>query len=495
MMRHLRQRIPSMFALLVIAGFAQAQEVKKQDVSSPQGVTVSIYDTGFGMVNEARRITLEQGDNQLIIRDLPPKIIPASASYGAAARSAPFELLEQHLQFDLVDRLAVMRRMIGQPVIVQDAASTREGILVAGPLAGDAELPVRSRDGKNLWLIPVAEVSSIAFPFGRDILAVEPQLIWNVRARQEGPQNFRLAYQAEGLQWNTTYEMYLASDAMQADFSARVRIDNTSGGRYEKARVRLLLTEKGMAAPIMPDESQGVNTTQPGLRYAYGAREPGFERSIAALAPIEVYELPRTITLENERPTFVQLVQSSELPIKKFHVYDGVRFDRYQRNRRTDWNFGTEYHRIVQTHVEFENRQNFGLGVNLPPGLCRLYQLRADGAVDLIGEEQLLPMPVDGMGHVRVGPARGLSGERERIGYVEVKPHHVYEESFQVRLANTSENVAEVRVVEHLYRWPEYEIIRADADYVQTMPQTIEFRVELKPGGRRSINYTVRYTW
>jgi len=471
-----------------------AQAVTQQEASPPQGVTVSIYDTGLGMINEARRVSLVQGENEMIIRSLPNQINPSSASYGAATRSAPFDLLEQYLQYDLVDRDSMLRRMVGQPIIVQDDAVTREGILLSGPLDGAGELPVRSRDGKTWWMIPFNDISSVSFPFGRDQLAIEPQLIWKVRSRQEGPQNFRLAYQANGLSWSTTYELYLANEALQADFSSRVHIDNLSGGRYENARVRLLLTEKGMASPILSDETE-PNTMRPGLRYAYGARDPGFERSIASLSPIEVYELPRTVTLEPDRPTFVQLVQVVDLPIKRFYVYDGVRFDRYQRNRRTDWSYGTEYHNVVQTHVEFENKTNFGLGMNLPPGMCRLYQVRADGAVDLIGEEMLLPLTAGSTGHIRVGPARGLIGERERTGYVEVKAHHEYEESFQIRLHNTSENNAEIRVVEHLYRWTEYEIVRADADYAQIMPQTIEFRVELKPGGRRSINYTVRYIW
>jgi len=486
-------------AVLLVAFDSYAQAPKVQEASAPQGVTVSIYDTGTVMVNEARRVSLVQGENDIVIRSLPTRINPASASYGAAARTAPFDMLEQFLQYDLSDSGALMRRMTGQPVVIQDKDSNREGILLSGPLSQDDQLdnkylPVRARDGRQLWMIDLDDLSSVTFPFGRDSLATEPQLTWRVRSRQEGPQNFRLSYQADGMEWRTMYEVLLAPEALQADFSARVEIDNQTGGRYENARVRLLLTEKGMAAPIVSD-GDSASITKPGLRYAYGAKEPGFERSIAALSPIEIYELPRTVTIESERPTYVQLAQSSDLPIKKFYVYDGVRFDRFQRNRRTDWNYGTEFHTAVQTHVEFDNKQNYGLGISLPPGVVRLYQVRADGAVDLIGEEQLMAIPTDAKGHIRVGPARGLTGERERTGYVEVKPHHVYEESFEIRLANTSEETAEIRVVEHLYRWPEFEIVRSDADYVQTDSQTIEFKTELKPGGRRSIHYTVRYTW
>ena len=85
--------------------------------------------------------------------------------------------------------------------------------------------------------------------------------------------------------------------------------------------------------------------------------------------------------------------------------------------------------------------------------------------------------------------------ERARTGYTEVTPLHEYEESFEIRIENQSERATEVRVVEHLYRWPDYEIVRADTEYNETGPQTIEFRPLVKPGGKRSVHYTVRYSW
>ena len=391
------------FCLVLTGGATIGYAQKTLEASTPQGITVSIYDTGAAIVNEARRVLLEQGEHTIAIRALPAKIDPASASYGAVARAAPFELLEQSLQFDLSSSEAVLNRMAGQPVVIQKGDTTREGVLLSGPIASGpgmnaSQLPVRSRDNRNLWLIGLDELSAITFPFARDMLAVEPRLNWRVRARQDGPQNFRLVYRTDGMQWLAFYEIFLSADKMEADFNARVQLHNRSGMTYENARVRLLLTEKGLAGPIVGG-AESPMVSRPALRYAYGVQDPGFERTIAALAPVEVYELPRTVTMENEQLTFVHMVQSSAMPIRRFYVYDGVRFDRYQRNRRTDWNYGTEYHETVHTHVEFENEQKFGLGMPLPPGLCRVYQARGDGSIDLIGEELMARMGTGGKGH------------------------------------------------------------------------------------------------
>lgn len=472
---------------------------KAVEASEPQGVTVSIYDTGIGVVNEARRAVIGKGESTLVIRGLPAKLEASSASLVVAARNAPFDLLEQSFQYDFSSLDALLQRMQGQPVIVDEGEAAREGFLMArllddGSSASGGFFPVRSRDGRSLWMVEADRLSAITFPFGRDMLATEPQLVWKINSIQEGPQNFRLSYRTEEMAWRVHYEIMLAREAQQADFNARVELINRSGGRYDNARVRLLLTEKGMAAPILPEAGKTM-IERPAMRYPYGSPEPAFERSVAALTPLEIYELPRTVTMEHDRPVIVQLARSAGLPVRRVHVYDGVRFDRFQRNRRTDWNYGTESHGSVETHVEFENADKFGLGISLPPGLCRLYQLRDDGAVDLVGEEAMHAVPVGANAHLRVGPAVGLVGERVRTGYVEVRPHHEYDESFQVSVANLSEEDAEIRVVEHLYRWPEFEIVRADTDYKQTGPQDIEFLVALKPGGRRTIHYTVRYIW
>jgi hypothetical protein len=133
--------------------------------------------------------------------------------------------------------------------------------------------------------------------------------------------------------------------------------------------------------------------------------------------------------------------------------------------------------------------------VDLPTGRLRVLQQRADGSLDFLGEDSLAATPAEGIGHVRVGPARGLLGERERTGYSEVKPLHEYEESFEISLANDTAEDVEVRVVEHLYRWREYEIVKSDTEYDTAAPQTLEFRPALKAGGKRSIHYTVRYRW
>jgi len=53
----------------------------------------------------------------------------------------------------------------------------------------------------------------------------------------------------------------------------------------------------------------------------------------------------------------------------------------------------------------------------------------------------------------------------------------------------------EVRVVEHMFRWSEWELIRSTLDYLKLDAQTIEFRVPVEADGEAEVEYTVRYQW
>lgn len=483
-----------------------AASARASEVSPPRNTTLAIYDSGFALVSESRVATLAGQESQVQIKPLPARLDPQTISFEPAGGGKGFELIEQRFEDDLASPEKVFQRFQNRPVQVKLPDGIRQGKLVSFPRAaskdaGLSPFQMIQNDGALLSFNDASRIGEVTFPDAEKIGYLAPTLIWQVKSAQEGPQNIRLNYLAYGLRWDSSYELVLAEDGRSVRLALRIGLKNGSGGSFRDARVKLLLTEQGLSssasssdAPLSPVRPYDP-TAQPPQRFAYGVREPQPENMVASLAPVESYELPRPVTLDAGETVYVQMQYVERVPAARFYVYDGVRFDRFQRNRRNDWNYGTEYQPSVDTHLEFENTAQAGLGVALPPGVVSLYQRNAQGALDLLGRESMRPVAAGGKGQVRLGPARGLRGERERTAYSEVKPLHEYEESFEVRLANDSDQTVVVRVVEHLYRWSEYEIVKSDLEYQATGPQTIEFQPEIKPGGRRTIHYTVRYRW
>ena len=477
---------------VVSCAIGQPVLAAETDASPPKSVNVAIYDTGFALVNELRSAQLDKGENKIRFRSFPSRLDPSTVAFSFVAGGAAVEVLEQQFQYDLAGVGRMLNRFIGKPVEIVSGTVSRKGVLLYSSDDG-APLAIRGGDGAVNLYTGSESLTDIVFPGAEQIASLEPTLNCRMTAAQDSLQNLRVTFVTEGMRWDASYDAILPENEGACYIVARANVYNESGGQFENARVRLVSTEKGSISPAAPRPDTAA--AAPAMRFSYGSEEPALERTVASSGSLSTYELPRPLTMEPGAALHVQLCMGNSVPVTKFYVYDGVRFDRFQRNRRNDWNYGTEFHQTVETHLQFGNTKVAGLGLDLPPGRFRLYQQKADASLDLIGEDYLQATPAGATATVLLGPARGIRGERERTGYSEVTPLHEYEESFEIRLENDSAEEIEIRVVEHLYRSQQFEIVKADTDYKATGPQTVEFRPVLKPGGKRSVHYTVRYRW
>ena len=471
--------------------------------SDPKGVSLAVYDEGFALVNELRSVNLAKGENNVCFRQLPETLDPSTLSFSSVGARDDFDMLEQRFEFDLATAERLFNRYVGESVKVVTTSGERTGILLSAPSVrgskGDSSIVLQEADNPDKALfINMDDVREVQFPAAGSKAFLQPTLIWRLITPSDKLQNIRLSYMAHDMKWEAAYEALVAPAGTEAYLGARVSLINGSGGTFKDARIKLISTEKGLSTPLFqePGKSAPVEAlATPALRYPYGMESPAFERQVASLAALQTYDVSRPVDLYPGETKHIQISLVEKLPVSRFYVYDGVLFDRFQRNRRTDWNYGTESHRRVETHFQFTNSAAVGLGADLPPGRFRVFEQKDDGTVSLLGEDVLQPTPAGAMAHVLLGTARGLQGERERTGYSEITPLHEYEESFEIRLENNTSEPVEIRVVEHLYRWNEFEIVKADTEYFAAGPQTVEFHPVIKQNSKRSIHYTVRYRW
>ncbi len=461
---------------------------------SPARLSVDVYDSGFASIRELRRFSVPAGPSDLHIKGLPARTRPMSISQFPAAGAEALNIRVQRFAWDAGELDRLLRLYRGHEVVVRTRSGDIRGRLVAaGAEEEAASYALRDAEGA-LHAVDRAEAVEIIFPDAETRAFLEPTLVWETEAAGGGPVNLRLAYQADGWTWRAIYELLMDEAEETMDMSVRFSVENRSGADIENARLRFVATEKGQTAPLF--DPRGTRPDQePALWYRYGRDEPALGRLLAGLSTLDTYELQEPATLPDGQTRHFAWEQVRDMPVDRFYVYDGVIFERFQQNRRNDWNYGTESRNTVETYLEFDNTADAGLGVSLPPGRLRLYRQHEDGMLSFAGEEFISATPVGQRGHVRLGPAPDLRGERKRTHYREVTPLKEYEESFEIRLENTSDRDVTIRVVEHLYRWPDFEIVKADTPYQETGDQRIEFRPVLKAGGTRSIHYTVRYRW
>lgn len=461
--------------------------------AQPRSIAVTIQENGRAQISETHEVPPPGAEGLVRIGPLPKTLLPASVNAVPIERGETFDILSQRFAYDLLDNRTLFQAFQGESVACRQGTNSFAGRLASLPDFASAS-PALTLDAENqaVRFVPnLLQLDSIEFS-ARPTLARSPTLIWQLPPEQPIPAAVQVHYAATGLLWSASHEAILAEDARSISLSTRVRIQNLSDRDFANARIRLSMTEKGLFAPLVTDPGDPRAAQSTALRFSADGQSWIPERMAATAAVVENYDLPKPLSLPAEGEVYATLFHSPALAVETSYVYDGVRFDRYQRNRRTDWNLGTESSPAVETHLTLQHDKSTAL----PPGEFRLLRGGADQTLEWIGSAWLPALERGETATLQLGPAAGLSGLRVRTGYNEVEPLKVSEESFEITLDNQTLADQTVRVVEHLYRGENHEIVAASAEHVPgDMPHAIRFEIPVKAGTRKSFTYTVRYTW
>jgi hypothetical protein len=410
--------------------------------ANPRSISIAIQENGRAQISETHDLPPPGRDGLVRIAPLPETLLPASVDGETLDADQPLAPLSQRFVYDLRNPEALFRAHLDRPVAANVGGNTFSGRL--------ASLPDFSSPSPSLLLA------------------------------------------ADGLSWSASHQAILAADARSISLSTRVLLRNDTLRDFPGARIRLALSDKGRYAPLVPDAGDPRANRPPVLRYAPDGKSWIPERAAAAFAAVATYDVPHPLTLPAQSDVRAGLAFADAIPVETRHVYDGVRFDRYQRSRRTDPNLGTESSPAVETRLVFRNESS----APLPPGEFRLLRGAADRALEWIGHDWLPPLAPGESASLNLGPAAGLSGRRVRTAYAEIVPFKSSEESFEITLDNQTGADQTVVVVERLYRGDAYEIVAANVEQTPgNAPNSIEFLVPVKNGSQRVLSYTVRYAW
>ena len=226
---------------------------------------------------------------------------------------------------------------------------------------------------------------------------------------------------------------------------------------------------------------------------------PPPEVSERALDEYHLYTLPRPVTVAAGGAQQFEFCRGGDVPAERLYVYDGSERAAYAgwgpEMTRTRPDFGTESGTSVTSMLEFSNGKASGLGMPLPAGTLKVYRADADGSREFIGESAIGHTAADERVRVSLGSAFDLTGERRQTNYRIDTTRQNADESFEIKVRNHKKEPVDVRVVEHLVRWSTWKIVDSSDAYKATDARTIEFRVQVPPGGEKVITYHARYSW
>lgn len=480
-----------------------------QQASQP---SLTIYNQGFAVVRQALPLDLASGVNQIDVSDITMHLEPDSVILRDPTGRHSLQVLEQNYRADPISELMLLSLYEGKTLDfeVSGGAVVKGKVIRSGyvphnyfamnrygqnyyqaQMSGASEQPVIEVNGQLRFSLPGIPV----FPSLTDDSILKPRLEWLLATDKPGKVPAELSYITGGMSWEADYNIVAPEKGNLVDIVGWVTIDNQTGRTFENSRIKL------MAGDV--NKLQAGEEARNYAMKAAGAMDAAISPPVTekAFDEYHLYTLERATTLRDRETKQVEFIHATGVATKQLYIYDGARidFNRYNgwswENIRNDHSYGTESNPKIWVMREFVNSEANHLGMPLPKGRVRFYRHNDDSQVEFTGENTIDHTPKDETIRIYTGNAFDVTGERRRTNYSVESAKNSATESFEIKVRNHKKEPVEIRVVEHLYRGNNWEIVSKSADYQKKDSQTIEFPVTVAPDGEKVITYTAHYSW
>ena len=483
-----------------------------QQASQP---SLTIYNQDFAVVRQELPLDLKSGENLVNVSDITMHLEPDSVILRDPAGKHSLHVLEQNYRADPVSEALLLSFYEGKTIDFEVGTGAAMQI-VKGKVIRSGYTPhdsfAMNRYGQNYYQAqmagasgqPIIEVNgqlrfslpgTPVFPSLTDDSILKPRLEWLLATDKAGKFPAEFSYVTGGMSWQADYNIVAPEKGDLVDIVGWVTMDNQTGRTFENARIKLMAGDVNKIQPGMAGEIA--------MRMAVNAKADMVGPAVTekAFDEYHLYTLERSTTLRDRETKQVEFIRAASVNTKQVYIYDGVKIDsnRYNgwnwENIRNDHTYGTESNPKIWVMREFVNSQANHLGMPLPKGRVRFYRRNDDGQVEFTGENMIDHTPKDETVRIYTGNSFDLSGERRRTNYVVEMNKSTATETFEIKIRNHKKEAVEVRVVEHLYRGKNWEILTKSDSYQKKDSQAIEFPVTIAPDGEKTITYSAHYTW
>jgi hypothetical protein len=438
-------------------------------------VSITVYNSDFGLVREVRDLDLAQGRVALEFRDVASQIQPETVSIrGATADS--LRVFEQNYRYDLLSPETLLAKYVGKKVRVYrwNAQLGKEDAFDAEVLSVNGGQPVLKMGNEITYGFP----GRFAFPEVPANLIAKPTLVWMLDAKQ-AKQKVEVNYLTHGLNWKSDYVLSIDETDTKGDLQGWVTLTNHSGTSYENAKLKLVAGDVNRVRPSYPGYYGPM-----GGAYAKSEAAPSFREE--GLFEYHLYTLSQpTDVLQNEQKQ-VSLLEASGVGVDKKLIFWGQQY----------WYRGS-YGQLmsnqkVGVYLDIQNKEQNKLGMPLPKGIVRVYKADKSGSKQFVGEDSIDHTPRDEKVRVKLGDAFDVVGDRKQISW---KPFGscTSESEWEISLRNHKDTAVTVEDVEPI--GGDWEVLSSTIPHVKKDAFTFTFDVKIPAKGETKVKYRVRVKW
>ncbi|WP_269524130.1 DUF4139 domain-containing protein [Coraliomargarita parva] len=461
---------------------------------------ITVYNDNFGVVRDSVPLRLDQGITETSYSGVTAQLEPESVVLRDPSGQVALSVVEQSYRGDPVDQMKLLQMFEGETIDFLKGEAVVKGKIVRAP----AQVMAKNQYGNQYqkMLEPIIEVDgklqtslpgTPLFPSLGDDSVLQPTLSWKLHSPEQAALDAQLSYLTYGMSWKADYNLVLPEEGDDLSLTGWVSIENNTGKTFEEAKIKLI------AGDVNKVEEVGASVrSRPALAFAMDVAEKAPQVAEKKFDEFHMYTLPLPTTLRDRETKQVEFVRAEGVKSKKLYVYDGANIPnnwRYYGGVNQNQSYGQNDKPDVAIYREFKNSEENNLGVPLPAGRTRFYRMDDDGQLEFTGENTIDHTPKNETIRVYLGNAFDLVGERTRTNFYRHPSQDLIRESFEIEVRNRSEEPVTVQVVEHLYRWSNWEIQNPSHRFDKKDAQTIEFTATVEPDGSQTITYTVEYTW
>lgn len=478
---------------------------------------LTIYNQNFAVVRERVPLDLKAGENQVTFAGATVQLEPDSVVLRDPAGKVALRVLEQNYRADTISQGLLLSLHEGKELtfLVRDKDAKeypvkgrviRSGYvpsIMGNPRYGQniyqqqqamqaaAGSPIIEVDGRLRFSLPGEPV----FPALTDDSILKPQLAWQLATDRPAKFEAELSYVTGGMSWEASYNLIAPEKGDTLDVIGWVTIDNQTGKQFDQAVIKLMAGDVSKLDPNQP----AMDEMRVGMMMAKSMAAPAVSEK--AFDEFHLYSLARLTTLRNRETKQVEFIRGTGVKAKTFYVYNGADIGPQFRGWnaemiRNQRDYGTQSNPKIWVMREFKNSEENGLGQPLPKGRTRFYRRDdADGRLEFTGENRIDHTPKNELVRLYTGDAFDLLGERKRTDFTLSNRQDQMEEEFEIKVRNRKTEAVEVRVVEKLYRWVNWQIVAKTHEFEKTDAQAVEFRVAVPADGETVVRYRVRYDW
>ncbi|MDP3743268.1 MAG: DUF4139 domain-containing protein [Methylotenera sp.] len=456
----------------------------RSNLSDQQSVAVTIYNNNLALIKDQRKVKLNNGLNNLALRDVSAQIRPETALLRSLSHVGSFSTLEQNFDFDLLTPQKLLEKYVSKNVSIVrvNPATGTEMTEQATVLSANNGVVMKIGNRIETGQFFTNEKSGrIVYDNVPTNLRDRPTLVTKLNNKTTAEQTLELSYLTGGLGWKADYVAELNAKEDSIDLSGWVTLTNTSGTSYNNAKLQLVAGDVNR----VQDNTPRAMAMRKNIEMVAEASAPMAEES---LLEYHLYTLDRPTTISDNQNKQVALLSASNVPAHKELVLRGA-----------DYYYGSSYGDLGQkmkvgVFLEFDNKEAVKLGIPLPKGTMRVYKKDNQGNAQFVGEDNIDHTPKNEAVRLKLGNAFDVTADKKQTDFKTLprpaKGNSVFESAYEIVLKNAKKEHVTITVQEPIPA--DWKIMKESHPSQKATSNTAVWKVEIPAEGKTTLTYRVQ---